>query len=124
MHENKQPFLASPLTEDALRQTKEAARLLREDPAAKRSGKMAIEAIYKMTEISLEYYFYRPMDQMNIGMISRNIVRMGVNAGLGVLQTFGGQLINTLNTHQKVLLADHLEQAIIFIDPDSLNEEQ
>lgn len=116
-HEKKF-YLMSPVSQATAQKTKEATKMLREKPHEKDMPEKALRAIYNITEESLHYYFVRPLEILNLGPLSRGVVNMGVNAGLGVLNTFGKQLISHLSETQLVQLADIIDQVLVESDID------
>ena len=104
----KTPYLASPLTDEVVAKAERAIALLRSDPGGKNTPRIAVEAIHDITEVSLKFYFFRPMDEMRIGLIGANITKMGVNAGLGLLNTFGARLLKSLSDEQRRGMADYI----------------
>ena len=53
---------------------------------------------------------------MKVNVLGRGIVKMGVNAGIGVLKTFGPRLVKGLSPDQMVILADVLAEVLVELD--------
>ncbi|MBK8395127.1 MAG: hypothetical protein IPL26_07755 [Leptospiraceae bacterium] len=116
--QKKSPYLVSPVSLETARKTKEAAKMLRNNPTDKNMPEKALRAIYNISEESMNFYFIRPLEILKLGTISRSVVNMGVNAGLGVLNTFGKQLISHLSKEQLVQLADIIDSVLVELDID------
>jgi hypothetical protein len=112
----KAPFLVSPVSLETARKTKEATQMLRNNPMDKQMPEKALRAIYEISQESMNFYFIRPLEILKLGALSRSVVNMGVNAGLGVLNTFGKQLISHLTKEQLVELADIIDSVLVELD--------
>ena len=112
----KSPYLVSPVSIETARKTKEATEMLRNNPTDKQMPEKALRAIYEISQESMNFYFVRPLEILKLGAISRSVVHMGVNAGLGVLNTFGKQLISHLTKEQLVQLADIIDSVLVELD--------
>lgn len=118
----KTPYLVSPVSLETARKTKEATAMLRNNPTDKQMPEKALRAIYEISQESMHFYFVRPLEILKLGTISRSVVNMGVNAGLGVLNTFGKQLISHLSKDQLVQLADIIDGVLVELDMEEKNE--
>jgi|GEM_PF-2662495 hypothetical protein len=114
--QEKTPYLVSPVSIETARKTKEATQMLRNNPTDKQMPEKALRAIYEISQESMHFYFVRPLEILKLGPLSRSVVNMGVNAGLGVLNTFGKQLISHLTKEQLVELADIIDSVLVEID--------
>lgn len=117
--EEKTHYLFCPIDPAAAAKVQEAITILRAEPENPKAAQRAVDAVIAINECSLDFYFVQPLDKMKVNAIGRGIVKMGVQAGVGVLKTFGPQLVKILNTKQLVALADVLESVLVELDPGS-----
>lgn len=113
---SKKPYLICPVSKEIANQVREAITVLRSDPGSKSTADQAIAAVVSITEGSLDFYFVKPLDKMKVNVLGRGIVKMGVNAGIGVLKTFGPRLVKSLSPDQMVVLADVLAEVLVELD--------
>ncbi|MCB1160269.1 MAG: hypothetical protein H7A25_11825 [Leptospiraceae bacterium] len=109
LHSHHGSFLVCPVPHQLIEEARIVTKRLREEKKNKDLSKATLSIIVKVTENSLHYYFLRPIELMKLNFIAKGIVTMGVNAGVEVLKTFGGQLIGHLNEEQMKTLADVIE---------------
>ena len=113
---SKRPYLICPVNREIASKVKEAISVLRSDPGSKITADKAIEAVVSITEGSLDFYFVKPLDKMKVNLLGRGIVKMGVNAGIGVLKTFGPRLVKSLSPDQMIILAEVLEEVLVELE--------
>ena len=124
MQENQKTFLLCPIPEHIKHNSREVTRLIRSQPRDRSVPARALQTIHEITDASLNYYFVRPMDMMKLGTFSRGLVKMGVSAGLGVLNTFGKKLLTSLSPEQLIVMADVIDNIVVELDHNSIVREK
>ncbi len=109
---SKNAYLSSPLSAELVSKIHANLAAVRAKPGDKASSHIFVETINIMTEESMAYYFFQPMNIINASKMTRKFVSMGVSGAVKMVNTMGKKAVSSLDEEQMLQLCDFLESLV------------
>ena len=107
-----QAYLSSPMSAETVASIATSLATIRNNPTDKASRLLFVEMINIMTEEAMGFYFFKPMDIIKAGGITRKFVSMGVNGSVKMVNSMGKKAVGSLDEQQMLQLCDFIESLI------------
>lgn len=105
-------YLSSPMSAETIATITANLASIRTSPTDKASRLLFIEIVGVMTEEAMGFYFFKPMDIIKAGSLTRKFVGMGVNGSVKMVNSMGKKAVSALNEQQMLQLCEFIESII------------
>ncbi|MBF0350631.1 MAG: hypothetical protein HQM11_06340 [SAR324 cluster bacterium] len=105
--------LASPIPEALGIRVFEKVSEIRNNPDIMQHADAIVRLLCEISEVTLNYYFLRPLDLIHAGNFGQRLVTMGIQTSVGLTRTTSGRLLRQMDSTQLLKFAQWVEDTIV-----------
>lgn len=112
------PVLAARVSQQVADDARDLIARIREADDPRDLRKEGAEGVVKLTEIGLEAFFLRPVEQAGLGSVTAALVKMGLKSAAAAIAVFVRRIVGGLSGEQMLTIADMVEERIVDLVDD------
>jgi hypothetical protein len=106
-------YLAAPLSDELAQELESFLKDARSLPDPTSLREKGADLIVRLTNQCLDHYFLRGVEQLGLGMISRQATSLGLKSASAGIAIFVRRIAGSMNAEQIRKLADLMEEMIL-----------
>lgn len=118
------PALAARVPADIAADTRALIDRIRsaEDPLSLR--REGAEAVVRLTEVGLEAFFLRPVQQIGLGTVAGSMVKLGLKSAGAAISVFVRRIVGGLSADQMRAIADLVDERLLDLEDENEDEDE
>ena len=105
--------LSFPLSEELTRKTLETIAMIRDEPYDKSHATAVVELVLELTDVGLQEYYVRPLEDSDAGMVALGTAKVGVTTAKRGISVIVSKVIRKMSPDQLRSIVDAMESMLI-----------
>ncbi|MEM1207210.1 MAG: hypothetical protein AAGN66_28505 [Acidobacteriota bacterium] len=114
----KQVYIAAPISAETAADMERVLAAIRASDNPVEHRREGIDMVLRLTAECLDHYFLHGAEQLGLGAVARQTVRLGLKSANGGIGVFVRQLGKMMSGPQLVVLADLVEGLVLEVEDD------